>query len=89
MRGYGKVFSLKTVCQIGIQIFKMLHALHDKGITHGNLNLESLQMGVGANSSRLYFNDLIDAGYYIRGGKHVKQFDLAKLRPKATQFFSA
>lgn len=46
-------------------------------------------MGVGANSSRLYFNDLIDANYYIRGGKHIKQFELAKTRPKPTQFLSA
>ena len=83
------MFSLKTVCQIGIQLLKMIHALHDKGLTHGNLNLESLEMGVGANSLKLYFNDLIDANYYIRGGKHIKQFELAKTRPKPTQFLSA
>lgn len=39
MRGWGKPFSLKTVCQVGIQMLKIVHALHDKGVTHGNLNL--------------------------------------------------
>jgi len=69
----GKPFSLKTVCQLGIHLFKMIHSYHDKGFTHGNLQLTSLQFGVGKKCNQLYFNDLIDSSSYIKKGKHLKQ----------------
>jgi hypothetical protein len=72
-KSQGQAFSLKTVCQLGISLFKMLYALHDKGFTHGNLQPSGLQLGVGKKSSFLYFNDLIDCNSFIKKGKHIKQ----------------
>lgn len=58
---------------IGIDLIKMVHTFHDKGITHGNLKPTSIQFGVGKKCTQLFFNDLIDSDLYIKKGKHIKQ----------------
>lgn len=69
----GQPFTLKTVCQLGINLIKMIFSYHDKGFTHGNLQPSSIQFGVGKKCHILYFNDLIDSSSYIKKGKHIKQ----------------
>jgi hypothetical protein len=73
LKDYGQPFTLKTVCQLGINLFKMIYAYHDKGFTHGNLQLTSIQLGVGKKCNQLYFNDLIDSSSFVKKGKHIKQ----------------
>ena len=51
-------FSLKTVCQLGIQMIEMIRHFHEKGLVHGNIKLNSFQFGSGVNSHNLFFNDL-------------------------------
>lgn len=86
-KGNGQPFSLKTVCQLGINLFKMIYSYHDKGFTHGNLHLSSIQLGVGKKCNQFYFNDLIDSCSYIKKGKHIKQREYIK-RGKINQFMS-
>jgi hypothetical protein len=86
-RAHGGPFSLKTVCQLGISMFKMIYSYHDKGFTHGNLQPSSVQFGVGKRCHHLYFNDLIDSSSFLKKGKHIKQKEYIK-RGKINQFMS-
>lgn len=39
----------------------LVQMFHEKGFTHGNLNLQSLQMGLGPKNTTLHFNDLMQS----------------------------
>jgi len=83
----GGKLSIKTVCQLGISIFNILHCYHDKGYVHGNLKLNCLQFGVGHKSRILYLNDFMDSLIYFKKGKHIKK-ELVKNKIKIHQFMS-
>ncbi len=51
---------------LGIQLFKNINMYQEKGLVHNSLTLESIQMGVGKNNNKLYFNDLIDSKPYLK-----------------------
>ena len=46
---------------IGIRLLKLIEAYHTKGYAHRNINLDSLQFGLGKSNGTIYFNDLIDS----------------------------
>jgi len=76
------------MCQIGVQLFELLHHYHDKGFAHGNICPHSLQFGLGRNSNTLYFNDLIDSITYLnKNRKHLAQ-GKSKINIKVNQFMT-
>jgi hypothetical protein len=72
-RDQGEKFSLKTVCQLGISIFNIIHSYHDKGYVHGNIKPATLQFGVGQKNTTLYLNDFMESTVLYRKGKHLKK----------------
>jgi serine/threonine protein kinase len=70
-----RAFSLKSVCQIGIQILTCLQKLHGIGFLHNDLKLENVLVG-NSDGEDLSTMKLIDFGlckpYLDDDGKHVK-----------------
>ena len=52
----GRIFPLKTVCLIGIEMIKRLEAMHEKGILHRDLKPNNLAWG-NYNNSYMYNNN--------------------------------
>ena len=52
----GRLFPLKTVCLIGIEMVKRLETMHDKGILHRDLKPNNLAWG-NYNNSYIYNNN--------------------------------
>ncbi len=58
----GRIFPLKTVCLIGIEMIKRLETVHDKGIIHRDLKPNNLTWG---NYNNSYNNFPINNNYNI------------------------
>ena len=58
----GRIFPLKTVCLIGIEMIKRLETMHDKGIIHRDLKPNNLTWG---NYNNSYNNFPINNNYNI------------------------
>ena len=69
-------FSLKTVCQIGIQLLRILERLHEQGFVYNDLKLDNIIVGTGS-SDTMHQIKLIDFGLVTRyldsDGSHIKE----------------
>ena len=70
---YGKPFSLKTVCVLGIEMLKRIQFIHQKYYIHCDINPDNFMTGLGENEKNIY---LIDFGlakkyYSIPKAKHI------------------
>jgi serine/threonine protein kinase len=66
-------FSLKLVCQIGIQLLSLLKNIHNKGLIHRDIKPENFLLGVNENEKRKLF--LIDFGLcksFLQNEKHIE-----------------
>jgi serine/threonine protein kinase len=57
-RKSGKVFSLKTVLMVAIQMICRLEYLHHRSFVHHDIKPDNFVFGVGTNSSLLYLIDM-------------------------------
>ena len=69
-------FSLKTVCQIGIEILHIFERLHSIGVIYNDLKMDNILVSDGT-SETLHQLKLIDFGLATRylddNGKHIKK----------------
>lgn len=72
------VFSLRTVCNIAIQLIDTLNFIHDKHIIHRDLKPQNMAIGYGDNSKFIYIFDFGLAKKY-RSSTTRKHFDRKKL----------
>ena len=66
---YGKKFSLKTVCNIGIQLMKRIRHIHKKYHIHRDIKPDNFMTGRGENEKNIY---IIDFGLATTSSKDTK-----------------
>jgi serine/threonine protein kinase len=77
-KDFGCKFSLKTTCEIGIQLIEALQILHKAGYVHNDLKLDNILVGDRDSSFKsLSEIKLIDLGfntrYVTRKGEHITE----------------
>ena len=72
-----KIFSLKDICQIGIQTFERIEHIHSKGYLHGDIKPENFV--IGKEERIIYIIDFVISKKYRsdRTGNHI-QFCVTK-----------
>ena len=54
---YGKPFSLKTVCVLGIEMIKRIQYIHSKYFIHRDIKPDNFMTGRGENEKKIYIID--------------------------------
>jgi len=68
-----KSFSLRTVCQIAIQILTRLEAIHSRGIIHRDIKPDNFLIGVKDQVNVLYLIDFGLAKEFMINGHHLPE----------------
>ena len=76
---YGKPFSLKTVCVLGMEMIKRIQYIHSKYYIHRDIKPDNFMIGRGTNEKKIYIIDFgLSKKYYsISKAQHIK-FDTGK-----------
>ena len=71
---YGKPFSLKTVCVIGIEMIKRIQYVHSKLYIHRDIKPDNFMTGRGENEKKIYIIDfgLAKKYYSVSKSQHIK-----------------
>jgi serine/threonine protein kinase len=66
-----KIFSLKLVLQIGIQIINLLRMIHNKGLVHRDIKPDNFLLGLNNKNKQI---NIIDFGFcktFLNDNKHI------------------
>ena len=71
---YGKPFSLKTVCVLGIEMIKRIRYIHSKFYIHRDIKPDNFMTGRGQNEKKIYIIDfgLAKKYYSVSRAQHIK-----------------
>ena len=71
---YGKPFSLKTVCVLGIEMIKRIQFIHQKYYIHRDIKPDNFMTGRGENEKNIYIIDfgLAKKYYSVSKAQHIK-----------------
>ena len=71
---YGKPFSLKTVCVLGIEMIKRIQSIHQKYYIHRDIKPDNFMTGRGENEKNIYIIDfgLAKKYYSVSKSQHIK-----------------
>ena len=71
---YGKPFSLKTVCVLGIEMIKRIQYIHSKYYIHRDIKPDNFMIGRGQNEKKIYIIDfgLAKKYYSVSKAQHIK-----------------
>ena len=71
---YGKPFSLKTVCVLGIEMIKRIQFIHQKFYIHRDIKPDNFMTGRGENEKNIYIIDfgLAKKYYSVSKAQHIK-----------------
>lgn len=67
-----RVFSLKLILQIGIQILYLLKAIHEKGLLHRDIKPDNFLLGIDSEKNKLFLIDFGLCKTYIKHDKHIE-----------------
>ena len=73
-----KKFSLKTACNLGMQMIQRIEYIHNKGILHRDIKPDNFLMGKD-DVNLLYIIDFGLSKNYVERGKHIKCKDKKKM----------
>ena len=71
---YGKPFSLKTVCVLGIEMIKRIQFIHQKYYIHRDIKPDNFMTGRGESEKNIYIIDfgLAKKYYSVSKAQHIK-----------------
>ena len=71
---FGKPFSLKTVCVLGIEMIKRIQSIHQKYYIHRDIKPDNFMTGRGENEKNIYIIDfgLAKKYYSVSKAQHIK-----------------
>jgi serine/threonine protein kinase len=67
-----RVFSLKFILQIGIQVLYLLKAIHDKGLLHRDIKPDNFLLGINSEKNKLFLIDFGLCKSYLKDDKHIE-----------------
>ena len=73
-----KKFSLKTTCNLGMQMIQRIEYIHEKGILHRDIKPDNFLMGKD-DVNLLYIIDFGLSKNFVERGKHIKCKDKKKM----------
>lgn len=73
-----KKFSLKTTCNLGMQMIQRIQYIHEKGILHRDIKPDNFLMGK-EDVNLLYIIDFGLSKNFVERGKHIKCKDKKKM----------
>lgn len=76
---YYKVFCLKTVLILGIQIFKRIQTLHEKCLLHRDIKPSNFVFGNGNDTNKLFLVDFGFSKRYDYNGKHIEEKNIRNM----------
>jgi len=76
---YYKVFSLKTVLLLGVQIIKRIQILHEKLLLHRDIKPDNFLFGLGKTTNKLHIIDFGISKRYDYDGVHISESKIHKL----------
>jgi len=74
-----RVFSLKLILQIGIQILYLLKAIHEKGLLHRDIKPDNFLLGIDSEKNKLFLIDFGLCKTYIKDDKHIEMKQTSSL----------
>ena len=67
-----KVFSLKLILQIGIQILYLLKSIHGKGLIHRDIKPDNFLLGINSENNKIFLIDFGLCKTYVKDNKHIE-----------------
>jgi casein kinase I family protein HRR25 len=68
----GRKFSVKTVCEVGLQMIDLLEEVHKRGVMHRDIKPDNFLLGLGSAADQLHIIDFgLAKGWRDSKGKHI------------------
>lgn len=68
----GRKFSIKTVCEVGLQMIDLLEEVHKRGVMHRDIKPDNFLLGLGSAADQLHIIDFgLAKGWRDSKGKHI------------------
>jgi len=68
----GRKFSVKTVCEVGLQMIDLLEEVHKRGVMHRDIKPDNFLLGLGSAADQLHIIDFgLAKGWRDSRGKHI------------------
>lgn len=68
----GRKFSVKTVCEVGLQMIDLLEEVHNRGVMHRDIKPDNFLLGLGSAADQLHIIDFgLAKGWRDSRGKHI------------------
>jgi serine/threonine protein kinase len=68
----GRKFTVKTVCEVGLQMLELIEQVHERGVMHRDIKPDNFLLGLGSAADQLHIIDFgLAKGWRDSRGKHI------------------